>query len=328
MERELTYAGALKEAMREEMKKDKNVFLIGEDVGQGYRGCFAVSTGLYEEFGPEQIIDTPISENTILGCGIGASLLGMKPIVEMMFEDFIAVAFDGILNQAAKVRMMSANQYKLNLVLRLPGGSKNGTGPQHSQCLESIFMSVPGVKIVCPATPYDAKGLLKEAINHEDPVIFFEHKKLYSMKGFVPEEEYKIPFGKARIAREGKDLTVIAVSYMINLALEAAEDLKEKHNLDIEIIDPRTLVPFDLETVGRSLKKTNKAVIIEEGIKRDGIGAEISSLIMENFFDYLDFPVKRIASKNSFIPMSPHLEKAVIPNKESIIKAIEDLLIL
>jgi len=212
MERELTYAGALREAMREEMKKDKDVFLIGEDVGQGYRGCFAVSTGLYEEFGPDQIIDTPISENTILGCGIGASLLGMKPIVEMMFEDFVAVAFDGILNQAAKVRMMSANQYKLNLVLRLPGGSKTGTGPHHSQCLESIFMSIPGIKIVCPATPYDAKGLLKEAINHEDPVIFFEHKKLYSMKGFVPEEEYKIPFGKARIVREGKDLTVIAVS--------------------------------------------------------------------------------------------------------------------
>ena len=328
MERELTYAGALKEAMREEMKKDKEVFLIGEDVGQGYSGCFAVSTGLYDEFGPSQIIDTPISENTILGCGIGASLLGMKPIVEMMFEDFISVTFDGILNQAAKVRMLSADQYKLNLVVRLPGGSKNGTGPQHSQCLESIFMSIPGIKIVCPATPYDAKGLLKEAINHGDPVMFFEHKKLYSIKGLVPEEEYKIPFGKARIAREGKDLTIIAVSYMNNLALEAAEELKEKHNLDIEIIDPRTLVPFDLETVGKSLKKTNKAVVIEEGIKRDGVGAEISSLIMENFFDYLDFPVRRIASKNSFIPMSPHLEKSVIPNKESIIRAIEDLLIL
>jgi len=328
MERELTFSGALKEAMQEEMKKDKDVILVGEDVGQGYRGCFAVTAGLYEEFGPSQIIDTPISENTILGCGIGASLLGMKPIVEMMFEDFIAVAFDGIINQAAKVKMMSANQYKLNLVVRLPGGSKNGTGPQHSQCLESIFMSIPGIKIVCPATPYDAKGLLKEAINHGDPVLFFEHKKLYPLKGIVPEEEYTVPFGQARIAREGKDLTVIAVSYMVNVALEAAEILKEKHNLDVEIIDPRTLVPFDLETVGRSIKKTNKAVIIEEGVKRDGIGAEISSLIMENFFDYLDFPVRRIASKNSFIPMSPNLEKTVIPNKESVIREIEDLLIL
>ncbi|MEI7616941.1 MAG: alpha-ketoacid dehydrogenase subunit beta, partial [Actinomycetota bacterium] len=328
MERELTYGGAIKEALREEMAKDKNVFLVGEDVGQGYRGCFAVSTGLYEEFGPTQVIDTPISENTILGCGIGTALLGMKPVVEMMFEDFISVTFDGILNQAAKVRMMSANQYNLNLVIRLPGGSKTGTGPQHSQCLESVFMSIPGIKIVCPATPYDAKGLLKEAINHGDPVLFFEHKKLYSTKGIVPEEEYKIPFGKARIAREGKDLTVIAISYMNNLALEAADELKAKHNIELEIIDPRTLVPFDLETVGRSLKKTNKAVIIEEGVKRDGVGAEISSLIMENFFDYLDFPVKRIASKNSFIPMSPNLEKAVIPNKESIIREIEELLIL
>jgi len=328
MERELTYGGAIKEALREEMAKDKNVFLVGEDVGQGYRGCFAVSTGLYEEFGPTQVIDTPISENTILGCGIGTALLGMKPVVEMMFEDFISVTFDGILNQAAKVRMMSANQYNLNLVIRLPGGSKTGTGPQHSQCLESVFMSIPGIKIVCPATPYDAKGLLKEAINHGDPVLFFEHKKLYSTKGIVPEEEYKIPFGKARIAREGKDLTVIAISYMNNLALEAADELKAKHNIELEIIDPRTLVPFDLETVGRSLKKTNKAVIIEEGVKRDGVGAEISSLIMENYFDYLDFPVKRIASKNSFIPMSPNLEKAVIPNKESIIREIEELLIL
>ena len=328
MDRELTYAEALREAMRQEMKKDKNVFLIGEDVGQGYRGCFAVSTGLFEEFGQTQIIDTPISENTILGCGIGAALLGMKPIVEMMFADFISVAFDGIINQAAKVRMMSANQYNLNLVVRLPSGSKNGTGPHHSQSLESIFMSIPGIKIVCPVTPYDAKGLLKEAINHGDPVIFFEHKKLYPLKGNVPEEEYKIPFGQARIAREGKDLTIIAISYMVNVALEAAEEIKAKHNIDIEIIDPRTLVPFDLDAVEKSVRKTNKVVVLEEGPKRDGVGAEISSLIMENLFDYLDFPLKRIAAKNSIVPMSPLLEKAVLPNKESVIKEIEDLLIL
>ena len=328
MARELTYAEALREAMREEMKKDKNVFLVGEDVGQGYRGCFAVSTGLYEECGCNQVIDTPISENSILGCGIGAALLGMKPIVEMMFSDFISVAFDGIFNQAAKIRMMSANQYALNLVVRLPGGSKNGTGPQHSQCLESIFMSIPGIKIVCPVTPYDAKGLLKEAISHGDPVIFFEHKKLYSLKGEVPEEEYKIPFGQARIAREGKDLTVIAVSYMVNVAIEAAEELKSKHGIDIEVIDPRTLVPFDLASIEKSIKKTNKAVVLEEGPKRNGVGSEISSLIMENLFDYLDFPVKRIAARNSIIPMSPLLEKAVLPNKESVVKEIEDLLIL
>lgn len=328
MVRELSYAEAIKEAMLEEMKKDKNVFLIGEDVGQGYRGCFAVSTGLFEEFGPKQIIDTPISENTILGCGIGAAFLGMKPIVEMMFEDFISVAFDGILNQAAKVRLMSANQYSLNLVVRLPGGSKNGTGPQHSQCLESIFMSIPGIKLVCPSNAYDAKGLLKEAINHNDPVIFFEHKKLYPLKCEVPENEYTIPFGKAKTVREGKDITIIAISYMVKIAQKAADILKEKHNIDAEIIDPRTLVPFDIDSVGKSINKTNKAVIIEEGPKRNGVGSEISSLIMENFFDYLDFPVKRIASKNSIIPMSPLLEKAVIPGAESVVKEIEDLLIL
>jgi len=328
MVRELSYAEAIKEAMREEMKKDKNVFLIGEDVGQGYRGCFAVSTGLFEEFGPKQIIDTPISENTILGCGIGSALLGMKPIVEMMFEDFISVAFDGIINQAAKVKLMSANQYSLNLVVRLPGGSKNGTGPQHSQCLESIFMSIPGIKLVCPSNAYDAKGLLKEAINHNDPVLFFEHKKLYSSKCGVPENEYTIPFGNARVVREGKDLTIIAISYMVSIAEKAADILKEKYNIEAEIIDPRTLVPLDIDSIGKSVNKTNKAVIIEEGPKRNGVGSEISSIIMENFFDYLDFPVKRIAAKNTIIPMSPLLEKAVIPGVESVVKEIEDLLIL
>ncbi|MHB1347443.1 MAG: alpha-ketoacid dehydrogenase subunit beta, partial [Candidatus Humimicrobiaceae bacterium] len=323
MPREITYAEAIREAMREEMKKDKNVFLVGEDIGQGYRGCFAVSTGLFEEFGSSQIIDTPISENSILGCGIGASLLGMKPIVEMMFEDFISVAFDGVFNQAAKIRLMSADQYKLNLVIRLPGGSKNGTGPQHSQCLESIFMAIPGIKLVCPSNAYDAKGLLKEAINHSDPVIFFEHKKLYPLKCEVPQDEYTIPFGKAKIVREGKDITIIAISYMVNVCQKAADILKEKYNFEAEIIDPRTLVPLDIESIGKSVKKTNNAVIVEEGPKRNGVGSEISSIIMENFFDYLDFPVKRIASKNSIIPMSPLLEKAVIPDTDSVVNEIE-----
>jgi len=314
--------------MREEMKKDKNVILIGEDIGQGYRGCFAVTTGLYEEFGPNQIIDTPISENTIMGCGIGTSMLGMKSIVEMMFEDFVSVCFDGIFNQAAKIRLMSADQYKLNMVVRLPGGSKNGTGPQHSQCLESIFMSIPGIKIVLPSNPYDAKGLLKEAISHNDPVLFFEHKKLYPIKGEVPEEEYRIPFGKGRIVREGKDLTILATSYMVVVADEAANILKEKHNIKAEVLDPRTIVPFDLEIVEKSIKKTNKIVILEEGPKRGGVGSEISSLIVENLFDYLDFPIKRIAAKNSIIPMSPLLEKAVLPNRDNVVAQIEEFLFL
>ncbi len=326
MSRELTYAESLKEAMRQQMVKDKEVFLVGEDVGQGYRGCFAVSTGLYEEVGCDQVIDTPIAENTILGAGIGAALCGMKAVVEIMFSDFLSVCFDGIFNQAAKIRLMSADQFKLNLVVRLPGGSKSGTGPQHSQCLESIFLSIPGVKIVMPVTPHDAKGLLNEAIHHGDPVLFFEHKKLYNLKGEVPEEDYKIEFGKARIARPGSDLTIVATSYMVILAIEAAEEIKQKHNIEIEVIDPRTIVPFDVETVANSVKKTNKVIVLEEGPLRGGIGSEISAIITENLFDYLDYPVKRIAAKNSIIPMSPLLEKAVLPNKESIIAEIEKYL--
>ncbi len=326
MSRELTYAESLKEAMRQQMAKDKEVFLVGEDVGQGYRGCFAVSTGLYEEVGCDQVIDTPIAENTILGAGIGAALCGMKAVVEIMFSDFLSVCFDGIFNQAAKIRLMSADQFKLNLVVRLPGGSKSGTGPQHSQCLESIFLSIPGIKLVMPVTPYDAKGLLNEAINHGDPVLFFEHKKLYNLKGEVPEEDYKIEFGKARIARPGSDLTIVATSYMVILATEAAEEIKKKHGVDIEVIDPRTIVPFDVETVAESVKKTNKVIVLEEGPLRGGIGSEISAIITEKLFDYLDYPVKRIAAKNSIIPMSPLLEEAVLPNKESIISEIEKYL--
>lgn len=320
--REITYSEALREAMAEEMKKDKHVILIGEDVGEGYRGCFGVSKGLFEEFGPEQIIDTPISENSILGAGIGASLIGMKPIVEMMFSDFIAVCFDGIINQAAKVRFMSGEQYNLNLVVRLPGGSGGGTGPHHSQCLESIFLSIPGIKIVIPSNANDAKGLLKTAISHGDPVLFFEHKKLYKQKYEVSEEEYTIPFGEGRIVRAGKDLTVVATSYMVNIALEIAEKLKEDQNLEIEIIDPRTLVPLDLDIIINSVKKTSRLITLEEGPLRGGIGAEITSLINESCFDYLDYPIKRIGSENMPIPMSGPLEEEVIPNTESVPREI------
>ncbi len=324
--RDITYSEALREAMQEEMKKDKNVILIGEDVGEGYKGCFGVSKGLIEEFGPGQIIDTPISENSILGAGIGAALMGMKPIVEMMFSDFIAVCFDGIINQAAKVRFMSGGQYNLNLVIRLPGGSGGGTGPHHSQCLESIFLSIPGIKIAVPSNAYDAKGLLKTAISYGDPVLFFEHKKLYKQKSGVPEEEYTIPFGEGRVVKEGKDLTVVATSYMVNIASEAAEELKEKEDLEIEIIDPRTLVPLDLDIIKKSVKKTSKLITLEEGPLRGGIGAEITSLINESCFDYLDYPIKRIASKNIPIPMSGPMEEEVIPNTKSVKKEILDFL--
>lgn len=325
--REITYNEALREAMQEEMRKDKNVILIGEDVGEGYKGCFGVSTGLFEEFGKNQIIDTPISENCILGAGIGTALLGMKPIVEMMFSDFISVCFDGVFNQAAKVRFMSGDQYSLSLVIRLPGGSGGGTGPHHSQCMESIFLSIPGIKIANPSNAYDAKGLLKTAINSDDPVLFFEHKKLYKQKDIVPEEEYAIPFGKGRVVKEGKDLTIVATSYMVSVAAEVSEELKDEKGLDIEIIDPRTIVPLDIDIISNSVKKTSRLVTLEEGPQRGGIGSEIVAIINEKCFDYLDSPMKRIASKNSSIPMSGPLEDQIIPNKNSIKKEIIEYLV-
>ncbi len=324
--REITYAEALREAIREEMQKDKNVLLIGEEVGQGYAGVFGVSKGLYEEFGSNQVIDTPIAENTIIGAGIGTALLGMKPIVEMMFADFISVCFDGILNQAAKIKFMTAEQYNLNLVVRLPGGSGAGTGPHHSQCLESIFLSIPGIKIVLPSNAFDAKGLLKSCINLGEPVLFFEHKKLYKLKSSVPEEEYIIPLGKGRIARQGKDLTLVAVSYMVNVALDAAEELYNDYGIDIEIIDPRTLIPLDIDIIASSVKKTSRLVTLEESTLRAGVGAEISSIICEKYMDYLDSPVKKIASKNMPIPMPLNMEKEVIPNKERVVKEIKEFL--
>jgi pyruvate/2-oxoglutarate/acetoin dehydrogenase E1 component len=322
--REITYAEALREAIREEMKKDKNVILIGEDVGRGYGGVFGVSHGLFDEFGETQIIDTAIAENTILGSGIGAALLGMKPIVEMMFEDFIAVCFDGVLNSVAKMKFMSGDQYRLNLVVRLPGGS-GGFGPQHSQCLESIFICIPGIKIVIPSNAYDAKGLLKTCINLGEPVLFFEHKKLYKTKMEVPQEEYSLPLGKGRIIREGKDLTLVAISYMVKVALEAAEELYSSYGIDVEIIDPRTLVPLDVGIIANSVRKTSRLVTLEEGVLRGGVGAEITSIICEKYNDYLDMPIKKIASKNTHIAMTPSLENAVVPNKDRVVQEIMEM---
>ena len=324
--REITYSEALREALIEEMEKDKNVILIGEDVGQGYAGVFGVSHGLYERFGPKQIIDTPIAENTILGSAIGAALLGMKAVVEIMFADFVAVCFDGILNLAAKVRFMTAEQYNLNLVVRLPGGAGAGTGPQHSQCLESIFLAIPGIKIAIPSNAYDAKGLLKTCINLGDPVLFFEHKKLYKKKSDVPKEEYTVPIGKAKVVRPGKDVTIVAVSYMVDVAHSAAEDLNKKYNIDAEIVDPVTIVPLDIETIAESVAKTSKLVTLEESTLRGGVGSEISSIMCEKYMDYLDYPIKKIASKNMPIPMPASLENAVIPDKERVVKEISEML--
>jgi len=323
--REISYSEALREAIREEMLKDKNVILIGEEIGLGYGGVFGVTKGLYDEFGPNRIIDTPIAENSIMGAGIGTALMGMKPIIEMMFSDFIAVCFDGVLNQAAKMKFMSADQYNLNLVIRLPGGEGAGTGPHHSQCLESLFMTIPGIKIVNPSNAYDAKGLLKTCINLGEPVLFFEHKKLYKIKSEVPQEEYTIPLGKGKIVRQGKDVTLVAVSYMVNVAIAAAAELKEKYNIDVEIVDPRTLVPLDIEIIADSVKKTSRLAILEESHLRGGIGAEIGSIICEKHMDWLDCPIKKIASKNVPIPMPASLVNEVIPNKDRVVKEVREM---
>ncbi len=320
--REITLAEALREAIREEMRKDKSVILIGQEVGKGYEGIFGVSTGLMAEFGPNQIIDTPIMENTMLGCGIGAALLGMKPIVEIMFSDFATVCFDGIVNQAAKIGFMSGDQYALNLVIRFPGGGGQGMGPHHSQCLESIFLGVPGLKLVAPSNAYDAKGLLKTCINLGEPVLFFENRKLYKTKCPVPEEEYTLPIGKGRVVREGKDLTIVAVSYMVRVAEKVAEELKSEKGIEAEIIDPRTIVPLDEELIAASIEKTGRVATLEEGHLRGSIGSEISAVIAEKYMDFLDHPIQRIGSKNVPIPASVTLEKATIPNKESVCQDI------
>ncbi len=315
-------AEALREAIREEMRKDKNVILIGQEIGKGYEGIFGVSTGLMGEFGPSQIVDTPIIENTMLGCGIGAALLGMKPIVEIMFADFSTVCFDGIVNQAAKIGYMSGDQYALNLVIRLPGGGGQGMGPHHSQCLESLFMGVPGLKLVAPSNAYDAKGLLKTCINLGEPVLFFENRKLYKMKSGVPEEEYTVPIGKGKIVREGRDLTLVAVSYMVKVAEKVAEDLKNQKGIEAEIIDLRTIVPLDEEIIAASIEKTSRVAILEEGHLRGSIGSEISAVIAEKYMDFLDHPIQRIGSKNVPIPASITLERAAIPNRESVYQDI------
>ena len=323
--REITYSEALREAIQQAMKQDDKVIMIGEEIGQGYAGVFGVSKGLYDEFGPKRIIDTPIAENSIMGAAIGTSLLGFKPIVEIMFADFISVCFDGILNQAAKVRFMSNNQYNLNLVVRLPGGEGAGTGPHHSQCLESLFMTIPGLLIANPSNAYDAKGLLATAISAGDPVLFFEHKKLYKTKGNVPDNPYKIEFGKANTVREGKDITIVALSYMVSVALSAAQELKDKYDIDAEVIDPRTLVPLDIDTIAASVKKTSRLAVVEETYLRGGIGSEIGSIICQKYMDALDCPIKKIASKNVPIPMPASLAGEVIPDKDRVVEEIRGM---
>ena len=322
--REISYRDALREALREEMRRDPTVFLLGEDIGRYWGGAFKVTKGLAEEFGDERVRDTPISESAIVGAAVGAAITGMRPVAEIMFGDLTTLAMDQIVNQAAKIRYMFGGQTKVPLVIRTPFGGGVNIAAHHSQCLEALFMHVPGLQVAVPSTPYDAKGLLKTAIRNDNPVIFCEHKLLYPITGPVPDEEYTLPFGVADIKREGNDVTVVATLYMVHKALKAAEEL-EKDGISVEIVDPRTLVPLDKETIINSVKKTGRVVIVTEDCKTAGVSAEIAAVIAEEALDYLDAPIKRVANPDVPIPFSPPLESFVIPDEKRIIEAVKEV---
>ncbi len=320
----ITYKEAVRQAMQEEMRRDETVFLMGEDVGI-YGGAFGVSLGMLDEFGEERVRDTPISEAAISGAAAGAAVTGMRPIAEIMFSDFITIAMDSLVNQAAKMRYMFGGKAKVPMVLRLPGGSGTGAAAQHSQSLENWLVHVPGLKVVMATTPYDVKGLLKTAVRDDNPVVFIETKTCYNRKGEVPEGEYTIPFGVADIKRQGKDVTILATGIMVHRSLEAAE-LLAKEGIDVEVIDPRTLVPFDKETLVKSVIKTGKLIIVHEACKRGGFGGEVAAEIMDSeAFDYLDAPIKRVAGKNVPIPYCMELEKSAVPQVDDIVKAVREI---
>ena len=322
--REISYMEALREAIRQAMEKDDRVFLIGEDIGV-YGGAFGVSAGLLEQFGAERIIDTPISEAGIAGACVGAAVTGMRPIGEIQFSDFVVLAMEQIVMQGAKMRFMFGGKATVPFVIRLPGGSGTGAAAQHSESLENWFVHVPGLKVVMPSTPYDAKGLLLAAIEEDNPVMFFEHKLLYKTKGHVPEEMYTIPIGKSNIVKEGKDLTIIATSIMVPRALEAAEKLSAE-GIDIEIIDPRTLKPLDDQPIIASVIKTGKVLIVHEAVKTGGFGGEISAVISESeAFDYLDAPIRRLAGLDMPIPYNRTLEYHAVPQVEDIVEEARNL---
>lgn len=316
--REITFAEALREAIRQSMEKDERVFVIGEDIGV-YGGAFGVTAGLIEKFGSGRIVDTPISEAAIAGACIGAALAGQRPIGEMQFMDFVTIAMEQLVLQAAKIRFMFGGKATVPMVMRLPGGSGTGAAAQHSGSVESWFVNVPGLKVVVPSNPYDAKGLLLSAIEDDNPVIFIENKLLYKTKGDVPEDMYRIPLGQAKVVREGRHLTVIATSVMVNRAMEAAEKLKEE-GIELEIVDPRTLRPLDSDTITKSVKKTGKALIVHEAVKTGGFGGEILSTIVESdAFDYLEAPVRRLGGLDIPIPYNRNLEHHAVPQVESIV---------
>ena len=317
----MTYREALNLALREEMQRDDRVFIIGEEVGL-YEGAYKVTQGLLKEFGPRRVVDTPIAESGFTGVGIGAAMAGLRPVVEMMTFNFALLALDQIVNSAAKLCYMSGGQYNVPIVIRGPGGPAHQLAAQHSQSMESYFYHVPGLKVVRPTTPMDAKGLLKSSIRDENPVVFIESETLYAVKGEVPDDpDFLIPLGQAVVRRDGTDATVIAYMGMMYRALEAAEDL-EKEGISIEIVDPRTLRPMDTETIIASVRKTHRAVVVEAGAGFAGMGSEIASFIMEQAFDDLDAPVERVTGANAPMPYARNLERAKTPSKDKIIAAV------
>jgi pyruvate/2-oxoglutarate/acetoin dehydrogenase E1 component len=319
--RQITYSQAIREALTEEMERNPNIILLGEDIGI-YGGVFKVTDGLLDRFGPERVRETPISEAGFIGAAVGLAMTGKHPMAELMFMDFVWVASDQIFNQAAKMRYMSGGRVKMPMVIRTQQGGGRGNAAQHSQSLETIFTHVPGLKVVIPATPYDAKGLLKSAFREENPIVFIEHKLLYATKGPVPEEEYLIPLGQADIKRSGKDVTLVSLSRTILHALEAAENVA-RDGISVEVIDLRGTVPLDIDTVVNSVRKTGRLVVAHESHRRLGIGAEITALVQELAFDYLDAPIERVGAMDIPIPYSKPLEEVALPGPDHIVEAIK-----
>lgn len=317
---ELTYREAVRDALAQALREDETVFLMGEDIAE-MGGSMAVTQGLLDEFGPERVRNTPISEIAIVGSGIGAAIQGMRPVVEIMYEDFLTLSMEQLVNQAAKHRTMSGGQVKVPLTIRTQGGAGWSPGAQHAQQLEAWFVHVPGLKVVFASTPEDVRGLLWSAIYDDNPVVFFEHRTLYPVKGEVPDELEPIPLGKARIHRQGEDVTVVATGRLVHDALKAAE-LAESEGISVEVVDPRTLLPLDEETIVASVRKTTRCVTAHEAIVRGGFGAELAAVIQHGAFDWLDAPIERVGAKFAPLPFAPAMEQWVVPHAEDVLEAI------
>lgn len=316
----MTCREAIRQALREELLNDERVFLLGEDIAE-FGGSLKVTLGLLDEFGPRRIRNTPISEMAILGAAVGSAVKGLRPIAEIMYSDFFGMAMDQVVNQAAKMRYMFGGKLSMPLTIRAPIGGRRSAAAHHSQCLEAWFLHIPGIKVAMPATPYDAKGLLKTAVRDPNTTIIFENKMLYNVKGDVPEEPYFVPWGQAKVVRSGSDVTVVALSDIVGYSLQAAEKL-DAEGISVEIVDPRTIAPLDIDAIVQSVQKTGRLVIAHEANLTGGVGAEIAALVAEKAFDYLKAPIGRVAAKDSPIPFSPVLEKAILPDDRDVFGAV------